>query len=187
MSHGTAETERLRANVEDQLNRLLTQLSDLEEMREELDDEEYASSRQETMEQLAEFNKTMEKMMAGNMSLVSELGGIQLAIQSAIRSAFKSPDVIRMFAKKETGSLRTKLRELDSSHKLGKLETDLYEELSLEVLIALEKLGEPLSAEETARLNGRKDMESVGEAGGGDVRGSKVVGDAMAETRKSNF
>lgn len=48
-SHGRAETDKLIANVQDQLNRLLTQLSDLDELRAELDDEEYEETRRETL------------------------------------------------------------------------------------------------------------------------------------------
>ena len=48
-SRGVDETLRLKQSIEKQLNRLLAQLSDLEELREELDDEEYAETRVETM------------------------------------------------------------------------------------------------------------------------------------------
>ena len=49
-SRGDLETTKLKANIEDQLNRLLTQLSDLEEMRDELDVDEYEATRKETYE-----------------------------------------------------------------------------------------------------------------------------------------
>jgi hypothetical protein len=51
-SHGAAETQRLKLNVQDQLNRLLQQLTDLEELRDELDDEEYTETRRDTLEQM---------------------------------------------------------------------------------------------------------------------------------------
>jgi hypothetical protein len=40
-SHGKGETNRLKTQVEEQLNRLLTQLFDLETLRDDLDDDEY--------------------------------------------------------------------------------------------------------------------------------------------------
>lgn len=135
------------------MNRLLTQLQDLEDMRNELDDEEYATSRQETLDQLREFELALDKMVAGNITLVDELGSVQLAIQAAIRSAFKSPEVIRMFAKKENGALRSKLGVLDSDLKLGRITQDAYNDLAIEILTALEKLGETLSPKETELLN----------------------------------
>ena len=62
------------------MNRLLTQLQDLEEMKDELDEAEYIQSRQETMDQLEEFEAALAKMMAGNMTLVDELSGIQCTV-----------------------------------------------------------------------------------------------------------
>ena len=46
-------------------------------MKDELDEAEYTQSRQETLEQLGEFETALAKMMAGNMTLVDELSGIQ--------------------------------------------------------------------------------------------------------------
>ena len=51
-SHGATETQRLKVNIQDQLNRLLQQLTDLEELRDELDDEEYTETRRDTLEQM---------------------------------------------------------------------------------------------------------------------------------------
>ena len=42
---GNSETLRLKSNIEDQLNRLLTQLQDLEDNREDFDEEEYEENR----------------------------------------------------------------------------------------------------------------------------------------------
>ncbi len=53
MSHGKEETERLKANIQDQLNRLIGQLQDLEELRAELEDDEYEETRKDTLEQMA--------------------------------------------------------------------------------------------------------------------------------------
>lgn len=74
-------------------------------MRADLDDDEYESTRRETMDQLRvicshlpclstsqlvpesprgvlqEFEASLQRMMEGNMTLVDELGSVQLAIQ----------------------------------------------------------------------------------------------------------
>ena len=98
-SRGDFETQQLRANVEEQLQRLLTQLEDLDELRDEMDDGS-TRRRAETMQQLEEFEQSLEKMKEGNMTLVSELNSVQLAIQTTIRNAFKTPEVIKMFARR---------------------------------------------------------------------------------------
>ncbi|XP_028438618.1 protein LZIC isoform X2 [Perca flavescens] len=126
-SRGKSETGKLRQNMEEQLDRLMQQLQDLEECREELDEDEYEETKKETLEQLSEFNDSLKKIMTGDMTLVDELSGMQLAIQAAISQAFKTPEVIRLFAKKQPGQLRTRLAELfqqlghDSSLKGGGL------------------------------------------------------------------
>jgi hypothetical protein len=78
MSRGKEETEKLQKNVELQLARLLTQLQDCEDLRDALDEEEYESTKRETMEQLKEFQISLQKMMSGDNTLVDRLGSVQL-------------------------------------------------------------------------------------------------------------
>ncbi|KAG8505597.1 Protein LZIC [Galemys pyrenaicus] len=207
-SRGKTETSKLKQNLEEQLDRLMQQLQDLEEcryiytsdvsiisyasgynvvhlyfavinvavllndfdhscfftwgsvsllqcllhFREELDADEYEETKKETLEQLNEFNDSLKKIMSGNMTLVDELSGMQLAIQAAISQAFKTPEVIRLFAKKQPGQLRTRLAEvkflqvdltsMDRDLMVGKLERDLYTQQKVEILTALRRLGE---------------------------------------------
>ncbi|XP_062871371.1 protein LZIC [Trichomycterus rosablanca] len=151
-SRGKSETGKLKQNMEEQLDRLMQQLQDLEECREELDEEEYEETKKETLEQLSEFNDSLKKLIAGNMTLVDELGGMQLAIQAAISQAFKTPEVIRLFAKKQPGQLRTRLAEMDRDVMVGKLPKDVYTQQKVEILTALRKLGEKLTSEDEAFL-----------------------------------
>ncbi|KAM8829380.1 protein LZIC [Synchiropus picturatus] len=151
-SRGKSETGKLRQNMEEQLDRLMQQLQDLDECRDDLDDEEYEETKKETLEQLSEFNDSLKKIMTGDMTLVDELGGMQLAIQAAISQAFKTPEVIRLFAKKQPGQLRTRLSEMDRDVIVGKLSRDNYTQQKLEILTALRKLGEKLTADDEAFL-----------------------------------
>ncbi|XP_020785145.1 protein LZIC [Boleophthalmus pectinirostris] len=151
-SRGKTETGKLRQNMEEQLDRLMQQLQDLEECREELDEDEYEETKKETLEQLSEFNDSLKKIMTGDMTLVDELGGMQLAIQAAISQAFKTPEVIRLFAKKQPGQLRTRLGEMDRDVMVGKLPRDVYTQQKMEILTALRKLGEKLTAEDESFL-----------------------------------
>ena len=101
--------------------------------RNELDDEEYEETKKETFEQLDEFGKSLERMKMGNVTLIDNLNAMQLvintwflmgsivvlicellsqAIQAAISEAFKTPEVIRMFAKKQPDQLRVKLDQV---------------------------------------------------------------------------
>jgi hypothetical protein len=101
---------------------------------------------------MKEFEISLAKMKEGNMTLVDDIGRIQLAIQEAIRSAFKSPEVMKMFAKRENGALRSRLSSLQQDHRLGKLSNEDYLMMSAEVIGALDKLGEPLEPHERSLL-----------------------------------
>ncbi|CAG5125240.1 unnamed protein product [Candidula unifasciata] len=151
-SRGTQETTKLRQNLEEQLDRLMQQLTDLEECKADLDPEEYDETKNETLEQLKEFQENLNRMLQGNLSLVDELNAMQLAIQAAITDAFKTPEVIRLFARKQPGQLRTRLADISRDEKIGKLPKQLAEQQSVEILTALKKLGEPLTATEEAYL-----------------------------------
>eukprot|EP00616_Rhizochromulina_sp_CCMP1243_P017361 CAMPEP_0118984878 /NCGR_PEP_ID=MMETSP1173-20130426/38681_1 /TAXON_ID=1034831 /ORGANISM="Rhizochromulina marina cf, Strain CCMP1243" /LENGTH=161 /DNA_ID=CAMNT_0006935559 /DNA_START=15 /DNA_END=496 /DNA_ORIENTATION=- len=155
-SRGDAETAALRSNVEGQLNRLLTQLQDLEDMRDELTDEEYEDMRQDTLDQMREFEGSLESMKAGNTTLVDELNATQMALEAAVKNAFKTPEVIRMFAKREPDALRMKLQELQGSVKLGKIPQEVFDTSAGEIVAALQKMGEELTPQETGVLERSK-------------------------------
>lgn len=96
---GKYETELLRANIKDQLSRLMTQLEDLEELKDEFDDkDEFEETKQETLEQLKEFNVYLQKMLSGDMTLMTEFGSAQLAIQAAIQQGGRGAEVLRIFS-----------------------------------------------------------------------------------------
>lgn len=148
VSRGESETHRLRQQMEEQLDRLVTQLADLEECKTELDPEEYEEARKDTLEQLNEFQSSLSRMTKGDMTLVDSFNAMQLAIQAAISQAFKTPEVIQMFAKKQPDQLREKLSQIERDQKIGKLSLDIYEQQKAEVLSALQRLGETLTTSE---------------------------------------
>jgi len=181
MEKGQKQSEQLRENVENQLTRLLVQLQDLEEAREDFEsEEEYNAARADTIMQLEEIETRLSKMMSGDITLVSSLGSIQLATQAAIRSSFKSLDTIRLFAKKETGALRSRLAALEEDLRLSRVSEETFFQFAGEVTSALEKLGEPLSARET-ELATRFTKSLVGYAAvaeGGEEVSSRILEEA---------
>jgi hypothetical protein len=75
-------------------------------------EEEYEETKSETLEQLTELNESLSKIKEGNLSLINDVNGMQLAIQAAISQAFRTPEVIQMFAKKQQPQLRQRLAEV---------------------------------------------------------------------------
>ncbi|KAI5749524.1 hypothetical protein M8J76_008030 [Diaphorina citri] len=114
------ENVKLKQNLEDQLKRLVHQLADLEECKDDLDGDEYENSRQDTLEQLKEFDARLTKMTSGNITVDDEIAQLQRTTQAAISEAFKTPAVIKMFANKEPELLRERLNQIDRDIKLGK-------------------------------------------------------------------
>ena len=152
-----AETDALRRQVRRQLERLVRQMEDLEECRREgdLEVDEYEEEKADTLKQMEEFQGSLSRMQDsagdGGLTLVDELGAMQLAIQAAISSAFQTPDVIKFFAKRDTKQLRARLEELTAVAVLGS-GGERHSRESAEILTALRKLGDALSDAETAFL-----------------------------------
>lgn len=160
-SYGKDETDKLRKNLQNQLERLVEQLEDLEKCRDDLDAEEYEETKQDTMEQLKELNNSLNKLMNGNISLSSALESMQLATRAAISEAFKTPEVIKLFGKKEPKQLREKLVEIEQSFKLNKLTEDARDRQKAEILTALRQLGEQLTAEDLQFLEKHNDISNA--------------------------
>ena len=78
MSRGASETSKLVEQIKSQVNRLVQQLEDLEDVRADMDEAEFEQMRQETLDEMKEFEKLVHKTVSGDMSLVDELGSIQL-------------------------------------------------------------------------------------------------------------
>ncbi|UXI19382.1 AN1-type zinc finger protein 1-like [Sarcoptes scabiei] len=150
--HGHAETDQLKSNLENQLDRLIAQLADLESNKDDLDPDEYQETKNETIEQMKEFNETLAKLKSGDMTLVDEIGSLQFAIQVAISDAFKTPEVIKLFARKEPAHLRLKLSEIERNHKIGSFSKESFLQQKTEILCALKKLNDKLSDEEITFL-----------------------------------
>lgn len=54
--------------------------------RNDLEAEEYEETKRETMEQLEDFNKYLSRLTSGNMTLVDEIGSMQL-VRSTLSAA----------------------------------------------------------------------------------------------------
>jgi len=160
-SYGKVETEKLIQNLQSQLDRLVEQLADLENCKDEIDNEDYNETKEDTLNQLNELNNSLQKLTNGDISLVNSLGAVQLATQAAISQAFKTPEVIRLFGRKEPKLLREKLQQLDNDVKLNKLNADAAERQKAEILTALRQLGEQLSSVELQLLQKHNDLSNV--------------------------
>ncbi|KAK7476542.1 hypothetical protein BaRGS_00032222 [Batillaria attramentaria] len=187
-SRGQQETSKLRHNMEEQLDRLMQQLTDLEECKDDMEPDEYEETKNETLEQLKEFKTSLDKMLEGNLSLVDQLGGMQLAIQAAISSAFKTPEVIRLFAKKQPGQLRQRLADINRDAKIGKMPKEQATQQTVEILTALKKLGEKLTPEEESfmQANSSSSLKEFEKVSGDLASGDKVLAVAGSQVEQAS-
>ena len=112
------------------------------------------------------------------MTLVSDLGAAQLAIQAAIRQANPS-DAKQLFSNKEASGMRRRLATLEQDHRLGKMSAQDYKAQAVEVLRALEKAGEVLSVGEKGMV------DSVGQGGGAYSAATESIGEYLSAAKRS--
>lgn len=82
------EADALCNNLHAQLDRLLEQLTDLDQIKADMDTDEYNEARQDTVDQLEAFSKSLEKMKTGQsgLSLLDDVQRIQNVRRSRHRS-----------------------------------------------------------------------------------------------------
>jgi hypothetical protein len=109
------------------------------------------------------------------------------AIQAAVSDAFKTPEVIRMFAQKQPDQLRLRLASLqrDAKLKSGGVSQDAFQRQAVEILVALKKMGTELTAEESAflaSLSSAAQLESAVDSVG-DVTQAGLMNEASKQVR----
>lgn len=118
----------------------------------EFDDDEYEETRAETLAQLETFKSSLARMASGDVTLTHELEVIKSATQAAIKSAFKTPEILKLFALKQPGQLRERLSAVERDVVLGKMSAESGKTERVEILTALKKLGADLDEGELTFL-----------------------------------
>ena len=138
--------DNLKNQAKQQLERLVSQLADLEDSKDEFLVEEYEEMRQDTLEQLQEFESSLQKLNCGEVTL-------EFTTKAILNETFKTPEIIKMFLSKKSDGLRQKLTELERDWRIGKIAESLFEEQKIEILGALLKLSmDHLTSEEKSFL-----------------------------------
>lgn len=148
------------ANVEAQIARLQCELSDLEEMREDLSDEEYETSKAEALVQLEEFMASLAKIQGS----------------AAPAPAIVTGSAVAMAKNNEKASIRSRVAALETNCRLGKITRKVLLEEAGELLQNLSKIDELSPAEQTLLLACTNRDEAGVEIGGESV---KVSGERL--------
>ena len=80
------------------------------------------------------------------------------AIQSAIAAAFRTPEVLAMFTRKQPDQLRLKLSQVERDHKIKLLDSGSYQQQKVEILMALKKLSQDISPSDQEFLRSHADQ-----------------------------
>uniref|UniRef100_A0A1I7XDL6 WW domain-containing protein n=1 Tax=Heterorhabditis bacteriophora TaxID=37862 RepID=A0A1I7XDL6_HETBA len=99
----------LIGNLQNQLGRLMNQLSDLEKERSNIEADEYEELKNDTMEQLEDLSRTLDKMEVGSITLIDGITATRMAIRAAISEAFRTPEIVTLFARNQPIQIRQKL------------------------------------------------------------------------------
>ena len=156
----------LTKNITETLDRLLTQLEDLEQLRDELDDDEYQEMREDTENQLKEFEIFLEKNKKENEQLAKE------AQKKLEEGKAKSLGMLAMKQKVEgqaADTLRAKLAELKFLNQQKKsLSANDYKQQASKVLLELEKMTK-LSEDELALKQQLKNADMTAKQGDEEI------------------
>ncbi len=111
------------------------------------------------------------------------------AIQAAVSDAFKTPEVLRLFASGSTDQLRLRLASLQRDLKLksGQLSRDSFNRQAVEILVALKKMGTQLTVEETTLLDSLSSAAQLESAvdSVGDVTQAGLMSAASKQVRNA--
>ncbi len=93
-----------------------------------------------------DFTTSLGRLTAGGITLLDEFDAQQIAIQTAIRRAFSTPEVMKLFAAQEPGQLRLRISQLLRDDKLGRIDKEVCRKQVTECIVALRQLGEEVRA-----------------------------------------
>ncbi|CAH0381744.1 unnamed protein product [Bemisia tabaci] len=178
MSKSITNDEKLKQNLKDQLSRLMNELVDLDECKDDFEEEEYNQARVDVLEQIREFEERLKKIVAGNLSVIDDLTAVLLATRAAVGQSFKTPTVIKMFAGREVEQLRARLVAIERDLKLDASSFEKKKQEKVEILSALQALKVPLSQQELGFLKEHSKLDGFAGSGCEFVQASqKIVGE----------
>uniref|UniRef100_A0A158P619 Protein LZIC n=1 Tax=Angiostrongylus cantonensis TaxID=6313 RepID=A0A158P619_ANGCA len=147
-------------NLQKQLDRLMNQLSDIEEEKPNMDTQEYEELKSETMEELKDLSRSLEKMTGGDITSTDSLTATRMAVRAAISQTLRTPAILGLFARKQPIALRQRLILLDHDLRMRKVSENKYDAQKVEILTALVNLKEELSEDERTFLH-QKQLKSI--------------------------
>lgn len=112
--------ESLKKNIDSQLERLLSQLTDLEEVKNDLSPEEYEEMKTDTLTQIEEFEGFLARQVKGDLALET-ITEAKRQIEDAKSKAFGVKELKEKFRGHEAEKIRDQIASLKIEASNGKL------------------------------------------------------------------
>lgn len=139
--------DKLLKNVLDDLNRLKSQLEDLETYKDDFTPEEIEESKKDTLAQLNETKKRLEKVKSGSLSVKTDYERANEMLTKLIAQNYNVNEVIGIYVNAETNFLREKLSYVQKELELKKISQEEFNNEAITILSLISKKNE-LNAQE---------------------------------------
>ena len=143
---------KLLKNILDEINRLNETLLDLERYKEEFTEEEIAQTKEDTLKQLIETQKILEKMKTGELTTNTEIDKAKKKMLEITGRNFSVKELLDKYLTTETEGLREKLKALIHMKEMKKVTEQEFNSNVLQILQIISK-NTKLNDEEQALYN----------------------------------
>ena len=143
---------KLLKNVLDEIKRLNDTLTDLETYKDEFTEEEIAETKEKTLKQLFDTQKTLEKMKTGDLTINSEIDKAKQKMLEITGRNYSVKELLDKYLTTETEGLREKLKALIHMKEMKKVSEQEFNSNVLQILQIISK-NTKLNAEEQALYN----------------------------------
>jgi len=141
--------KKLLNNVLEEMKRLNSQLKDLEEYKEDFEEEEYEKIKTDTLAQLIENAKLLEKMNSGDLKASNEADEAKKRIAETIVQHYNVKEILGTYLSKEVFYLRANLKQIKEQFRLNKISFEDYQHQLAQLLEAIGKVTELNEEEKT--------------------------------------
>lgn len=132
--------KKLLNNVVEDAIRLNTQLKDLEEYKEDFEQEEYEKMKNDTLKQLVENAKLIEKMTSGDLKVSNQADEAKMRIANTIAEFYNIKDILGTYLSKEVYYLRYNLHKIMNLFSIGRINFENYQLQLSQLLEAIGKI-----------------------------------------------
>ena len=131
--------QKLLKNGIDEINRLKSQLQDLETYKDDFSPEEIEQIKKDTLDQLVEATKRLEKMKSGQSSIKTEVEKAQEQLNKILCENYNTKEILGVYLTAETKFLRQKLSYLKDQFGIKKMSQEEFNQNAITILDLISK------------------------------------------------